>query len=80
VNFTITKANGAVVTARPKTGSNGTAVYTLKLKSTDPKGTYQVGAAATINGTPVSAATSFTVQSRLFRRFKSEAHSSTYLT
>jgi M6 family metalloprotease-like protein len=62
VSFTVSKPNGTVVTGKATSGSVGTAVYNLKLKNTDPRGTYQVGATATINGTPVSAATSFTVQ------------------
>jgi len=62
VNFTIAKANGAVVTGKAMTGSFGTAVWNLKLKNTDPTGTYRVSAATTINATPVSAADSFTVQ------------------
>src|SRR5262252_8059495 len=31
VNFAITKSTGAVITASAKTGSNGTAVYKMKL-------------------------------------------------
>jgi M6 family metalloprotease-like protein len=62
VSFAITKANGSVVTATATTGSNGTAVYSLKLRRKDPAGTYQASAAATINGTPRSAATNFTVK------------------
>jgi hypothetical protein len=63
VKFTITKANGAVVAGSATTGTNGTAVYTFKLKRTDPFGTYQVGVVATpINATSANAATTFTVQ------------------
>jgi len=62
VSFAITKANGSVVTGTATTGSNGTAVYSLKLRKNDPAGTYQASAAATINATPRSAATNFTVQ------------------
>ena len=62
VKFTITKANGSVATGSATTDSNGTAVYKLKLGRRDPTGTYQVSAAATIDGTSASAATSFAVQ------------------
>jgi M6 family metalloprotease-like protein len=62
VSFTVTKANGTVVTGTATTGTNGTAVYKLGLKKNDPAGADQVGAVATINGTSVRAATSFTVQ------------------
>jgi hypothetical protein len=62
VNFSIIKANGAVVTSKATTGSAGTTVYSLKLKSGDPAGIYQVGAATIINGTSLTAATSVTVQ------------------
>ena len=41
VSFTITKANGAVVTGSALTGSNGTAVYKYRLKQRDPLGAYQ---------------------------------------
>jgi M6 family metalloprotease-like protein len=56
VSFTITKANGAVVTGTATTGNNGAAVYKLKLMKNDPAGTYQVGVVATINATSGSAA------------------------
>jgi M6 family metalloprotease-like protein len=62
VKFTITKANGAVVTGSANTKSNGLATYNLKLRRNDPAGTYLVSVAATIDGTSSSAATSFTVQ------------------
>lgn len=62
VSFTITKPNGAVVTATGTTGTDGTAVYKLRLRKQDPIGTYQAGAAATANGMSGSGATSFTVQ------------------
>jgi gametolysin peptidase M11 len=62
VSFTITKANGNVVTGSGKTGRNGIAVYNLKLMNNDPAGTYVAGAAATITGNPHKATTDFTVQ------------------
>lgn len=62
VTFAITKSNGAVVTATATTGTNGSAVYKLRLKRQDPIGAYQVRAAAANNGLSGSAATSFTVQ------------------
>jgi gametolysin peptidase M11 len=62
VTFTITKADGSVVTANSTSGSNGTAVYRLRLKRQDPVGTYQVNAAASMSGISGSAATSFAVQ------------------
>jgi hypothetical protein len=62
LKFTITKANGVAVAGSATTNSNGVAVYTVKLKRTDPLGTYQVGVVSTINGTSASAATTFTVQ------------------
>jgi hypothetical protein len=62
VTFTITKANGSVVTGKATTGSNGTAVYKLRLKKQDPTGTYQVKATGTMSGISGSATTNFTVQ------------------
>jgi uncharacterized protein YfaS (alpha-2-macroglobulin family) len=62
VSFTVTKANGSVVTGSATTGSNGTAVYKLKLMKNDPAGAYVAGAAATIKGNPHSASTNFSVQ------------------
>jgi Gametolysin peptidase M11 len=62
VSFTITKANGNVVTGSANTGKNGTATYKLRLTQNDPAGTYVAGAAATIKGTPRDATAKFTVQ------------------
>jgi hypothetical protein len=62
VNFTITKANGNVVTGSANTGKNGTAVYKLRLSQTDPAGTYLAGTAATIKGNPHNASIKFSVQ------------------
>jgi hypothetical protein len=62
VSFRVTKSNGAVVTASGTTGSNGTAVYKLRLKKQDPVGTYQASATDTSGTVAVSAATAFAVQ------------------
>jgi hypothetical protein len=62
VSFTITKANGNVVTGSANTGTNGTAVYNLKLSKTDPAGTYLAAATTTIKGNPHNASTNFLVQ------------------
>jgi hypothetical protein len=61
LNFTITNANGAVVTANTTTGTDGVAVYKLRLKNKDPLGIYQVAAAAETDAISGSAATAFTV-------------------
>jgi hypothetical protein len=58
VGFAITKSNGAVVTASMTTGSNGTAVYKLRLTKKDPVGTY----AATATALSAQATTYFTVR------------------
>src|SRR5262249_39592630 len=47
VSFAVTKANGSKVIGSATTGKNGIAVYKLRLKQTDPAGTYIAGAAAT---------------------------------
>ena len=62
VTFTITKPNGAVITAKVTTGSDGKVVYTLRLKKSDPLGTYQVRAYASLNGASGTAGTSFAVR------------------
>jgi M6 family metalloprotease-like protein len=62
VSFRLTKANGNVVTGSANTGSNGIAVYKVKLMKSDPAGAYVAGAVATIKGNPHSASTNFTVQ------------------
>jgi hypothetical protein len=46
VSFTVKKSNGALVTASITTGSNGVAVYKLRLTKKDPVGTYEATAAA----------------------------------
>jgi hypothetical protein len=62
VGFKVTKSNGAVVTGSATTGSNGTAVYQLRLKKQDPVGTYKASATDTSSAPAVSAATAFAVQ------------------
>jgi hypothetical protein len=62
VTFTVTKPAGAGVTATATTGTNGTAVYKLRLTRQDPVGIYQVGAVATKGALSASGATTFTVQ------------------
>jgi len=62
VNFTITKANGAVVGGSATTGKNGIAVYKLRLRTSDPIGNYVARAAGTIKGSSSSATTDFTVE------------------
>ncbi len=63
VTFTITKANGAVVTGTATTGTNGTAVFSYRLKKQDPAGTYGITANASMSSTIFGSATaSFTVQ------------------
>jgi len=62
VTVTITKANGTVVKQTVLTGISGTAVSKLRLKQTDPIGTYQVRVDAGLNGITGSATGSFTVQ------------------
>lgn len=62
VSFTIVKANGSVVSGSANTGKNGTAAYNLKLKQSDPAGSYAAKATATFKGSPHNATASFTVQ------------------
>lgn len=62
VTFTLTKANGAVVTSTALTGENGVAVFSYRLKRKDPVGNYQARGVVTLNGIPGSAETSFLVQ------------------
>jgi hypothetical protein len=62
VTFTVTKANGAVVRGTATTGTDGIAVYKLRLKRQDPAGVCQVRAEAAKTPLSGSAATSFTVQ------------------
>lgn len=63
VTFTVTKSNGARVTATATTDSNGVAVYRMRLRKPDPTGAYQVRVDATVNGAITGVGTaSFTVQ------------------
>ena len=63
ITFTVSKPNGSVVTATATTGSNGAAVFKLRLKAKDPVGVYQARVGANLNNAMFgSAATSFTVQ------------------
>jgi Gametolysin peptidase M11 len=62
VTFTITKASGSVVMANATTGSDGRAVYKLRLRKQDPLGTYQAGAVAKIGAASATASTQFTVR------------------
>jgi len=61
VKFSIVKSSGAVVTATATTGSDGTALYKLRLRKQDPVGTYQAGATATTKGLTISGNTTFEV-------------------
>jgi hypothetical protein len=61
VSFRVTKSNGDVVTASGTTGSDGTAVYKLRLKRQDPVGSYQASATDTSCAPPVGASTAFAV-------------------
>lgn len=62
VTFAVTKANGNQVTGSAKTGRNGVAVYKLRLRQSDPPGTYVAGANTSIKGKALSAATQFMLQ------------------
>jgi hypothetical protein len=62
VSFTITKANGSVVSGSAITGANGTAVYKYRLQSRDPLGAYQARAVGTMSAVSGSATTTFNVQ------------------
>lgn len=62
VSFTITKANGSVVTGKATTGANGMASYKFRLNKRDPVGSYQAKANAAMGGVSANATTSFTVQ------------------
>ena len=63
VVFTMTKANGAVVTASRTTGTNGVATFSYVLsRKKDPTGTYQMRAQGISNGMSGNGNTSFTVR------------------
>ena len=61
VTFEVTKPNGDSVLATASTGTDGSAVYKLRLTRQQPAGSYHVHAAASIGGNTSSASTSFTV-------------------
>jgi hypothetical protein len=56
------KINGSGGDGAATTGSNGAAVYKLRVKKQDPVGTYQVGAVAKKDALSGSAATQFTMR------------------
>ena len=62
VNFTVTKPDGSTIGGGTTTGTDGTAMYKLRLKKQDPVGNYQVDSRITVNGQPASADTAFNVQ------------------
>jgi hypothetical protein len=62
VSLTLSKPNGATLNASIVTGTNGSASYTIKLKRSDPSGSYGVAAVATSGGSSAIGATTFTVQ------------------
>ena len=62
VSFQIVKPTGGSVTASGTTGSNGTAVYKLRLRKQDPVGTYQADAKTGQGSQSSIAATTFTVK------------------
>jgi len=62
VTFTITKANGSVLTSSAITGANGVATYKFRLNKRDPVGSYQAKANAAMGGVSANATTSFNVQ------------------
>jgi hypothetical protein len=63
VTFTMTKANGTTVSSTVTTGTNGVAVFKYAFnKKKDPAGTYQVRAAAGMNGVSGSSTVSFVVK------------------
>jgi hypothetical protein len=55
VNFIVKKSNGALVTGTATTGSNGTAVYKLRLTKKDPVGNYELDASALSAATPLTS-------------------------
>ncbi len=62
VSFVVTKSNGVRATGSATTGVDGRATYQLRLKKSDPVGSYQASSTTTTAGATVSAATGFTVQ------------------
>jgi hypothetical protein len=62
VGFTVVKSNGSKVTASATTGSNGIAVYKMRLGKQDPPGTYEADANVTKGSQGAAGATNFTVK------------------
>jgi len=62
VTFTVTKADGAVVTKTATTSGSGAVVYKMRIGPKDPTGAYQVRANGSSGGTTATATTSFMVQ------------------
>jgi len=63
VTFTMTKANGSVVTSTATTGANGVASFSYAFnRKKDPSGTYQVRAQASAGGVSGSGAVTFAVK------------------
>jgi len=62
VRFTLTKANGSVVTGTATSRPDGTAGFSYRLKGKEPSGVYAVQADASVNELSATAATTFTVQ------------------
>ena len=62
VTFTVAKPTGGTVTGTVTTGSNGVAVYKLRLRKQDATGTYRANAIATDRSLTGTATTIFTVQ------------------
>jgi hypothetical protein len=63
LTFTVTKANGTIVTLGAATDTTGKGGVTLRLRKQDPVGTYKVGVTAAVNGVVLgTASTSFSVQ------------------
>ena len=61
VTFTITRSDASSLTASATTGTNGTAIYKLRLRKQDPVGMYAVRAGLT-GSAPTSAPANFAVQ------------------
>jgi hypothetical protein len=62
VTFTITKSNGSRVTINGTTGTDGNVTAKYRLNKKDPKGNYKDEASTSVNGSLLSATTSFMVQ------------------
>jgi M6 family metalloprotease-like protein len=62
VKFAVTSSTGGQITGSATTGKNGVAMYKLRLKQSAPAGTYNAGAAATVQSNALKASAAFTVQ------------------